>query len=216
MKTVRLLFMLLPAVLLAAADAAASSWVNEFLVHRTPSYTADGAEGCLHCHSGEKMRSIAQSAHGNAENPHAPAATHGCESCHGPGSIHVSRAHGGRGFPPLTTFGRGAGAAPRDEQLDACLGCHAAEETGTKPIVFRGSVHDRGPINCSTCHQAHSPEDPMADRAQQQATCFRCHAKIKENHPQVRNREVNFERISCGACHKVHDPAPKKSTGGRP
>lgn len=213
---VRIVHLLLLAMCCIAPDAGANSWVNPFQVHRTPSFTAEGDASCLRCHAGEKMRAIAESAHSNAENPHSPAAQHGCESCHGPGSIHVSRAHGGRGFPPLTEFGKGKGAAPRDEQLDACLGCHAGDETGTRTIVFRGSSHDRKSINCSTCHQAHRSEDPMRDRALQRETCFRCHSEARENHPPVRGREVNFERVSCRACHRVHEPRPEEAAAEGP
>ena len=101
---------------------------------RTPTYTQGGAEDCLRCHSGEKMRAVQAGPHGNADHPAAPAAGQACEACHGPGSIHISRAHGGRGFPPLTVFGRGADAAPREEQLRACLGCHSSGEAGPEPV----------------------------------------------------------------------------------
>jgi DmsE family decaheme c-type cytochrome len=171
---------------------------------RTPSYTGGGAEACLRCHSGEKMRAIALNPHGNAENPEAPAAAQACESCHGPGSIHVSRAHGGRGFPPLTTFGRGSDIAPREEQLHACLGCHAHETTGTQKIAFFGSVHDRRTINCSTCHQVHVESDPLGDREQQAATCYRCHRRQKDEHPRFEGKSINFDALSCSTCHDVH------------
>lgn len=187
--------------------AAIGDWANDFLVHRTPSYTEDGAEGCLRCHSGEKMRAVGQGAHGDAGNPNSPAALHECETCHGEGSIHVSRAHGGRGFPPLMTFGRGQGTAPRETQLQTCLCCHESGDTGNKPIVFLGSVHDRGPINCSTCHQVHAGQDAMRDRSEQSRTCFRCHRKVKEEHPPFRGRAVNTERARCASCHDVHQPA---------
>ena len=186
-------------------DLVADGWVNDHLVHRTPKYTAGGDQACLRCHSGDKMRAIADSVHGNTEKPHTPFDGHGCESCHGEGSIHVSRAHGGRGFPPLTEFGRGSDKAPRDLQLAACLDCHADPEYTPKPEVFLGSAHDRKSINCSTCHTAHARVDPMNERADQQATCFRCHRKMKEEHPQFRGRDVNFDRVSCSACHDVHE-----------
>jgi hypothetical protein len=140
-----------PLVSEVAAEAPESSATEK----RTPSFTSEGTVACLRCHSGEKMRAIALNSHGNVENLYSPAALNGCESCHGPGSIHVSRAHGGRGFPPLTTFGRGSKVSPREEQLQACLSCHADETTGTQRITFIGSVHDKRTINCSSCHTLH-------------------------------------------------------------
>ena len=169
--------------------------------HRTPIYTEGGSEDCLRCHSGKKMRDVATSPHGDETKQLSPAATHDCESCHGPGSIHVSRAHGGKGFPPLTQFGRRKDASPRDEQLAACLGCHAAEGELEPGIVFVGSPHDRSAINCSTCHTVHAVSDPLKEPGTQLQTCNRCHRRDLENH-----RKMNFDRVSCSRCHDVHAP----------
>jgi DmsE family decaheme c-type cytochrome len=184
---------------LAAAESESSATAK-----RTPSFTSEGTEACLRCHSGEKMRAIALNSHGKVENSHSPAAANGCESCHGPGSIHVSRAHGGRGFPPLTTFGRGSKVSPREEQLQPCLSCHADETTGTQKITFIGSVHDKRTINCSTCHTLHVESDPVSDKDLQAAICYRCHRKQKEEHPRFEGKSINFEALSCSTCHDVH------------
>ncbi len=203
MSRTRLLFFLLFALsicgLLAAQEPADTPRVK-----RTPSYTAQGTDACLRCHSGDKMRAIAASPHGNAEKPHTPAAGQGCESCHGPGSIHVSRAHGGAGFPPLTSFGRGSGASPREEQLRPCLACHAQKETATQVIEFIGSAHDRRTINCSSCHSVHVESDAMRDREQQLATCIRCHRRHLEEHPRFEDKSIDFDALACATCHDVH------------
>lgn len=177
---------------------------------RTPSYINDGAQPCLRCHSGPKMHAIASSAHGNPGNAASPLASRGCESCHGPGSIHVSRAHGGRGFPPLITFGRGSSYAPRDVQIHTCLVCHIEEISGRNRIEFFGSPHDRSNINCSTCHEAHVETDPMNDRQQQDKLCYRCHRKQRTEHPKFEDKSIDFESLSCGTCHDVHKVIAEK------
>ena len=174
---------------------------------RTPSFTRDGTESCLACHSGEKMRAIAASPHGDSDIPGSPENTHGCESCHGPGSIHISRAHGGRGFPPLIQFGRGQDASPREEQLHACLDCHAQESMGDSQVTFVGSAHDRRTINCSTCHNIHADSDPLSDRETQVATCSRCHRRHLADHPRFEDKSIDFDALSCSTCHDVHVPA---------
>jgi len=176
---------------------------------RTPSYTTEGAAACLRCHSGNEMRAVQAGPHFNPENPGIPALQHGCESCHGPGSIHISRAHGGQGFPPLLAFGRGKDKAPRDAQINACMQCHGAEGAVRKTIGFFGSPHDRKSINCSTCHTVHAVEDPIRERGQQQATCYRCHRKAKTEHPQFEAASMDIRLLKCSDCHDVHRPLPR-------
>ena len=171
---------------------------------RIPTYTQLGADDCLRCHSGEKMRAVQASPHGNADHPATPASGQACEACHGPGSIHVSRAHGGQGFPPLRMFGRGDTAAPREEQLNVCLGCHANEDSGLQPITFIGSPHDRRTINCSSCHTVHAVSDAMRDQQTQFNTCRRCHRRDIENHPYSESGSIDFESLPCSLCHDVH------------
>jgi DmsE family decaheme c-type cytochrome len=191
-------------LILSAANSLAQEPEAGSRVKRTPNYTENGAADCLRCHSGEKMRAVATSPHGNENNPHSPAAGTGCESCHGPGSIHISRAHGGRGFPPLTTFGRGSGVSPREEQLAACMNCHAEEETGMEVIQFVGSPHDKRTINCSTCHTVHAESDPIRDREHQMTTCRRCHRRQIDEHPRFEDKSIDFDALSCWTCHDVH------------
>ena len=176
---------------------------------RTPSYSEEGAAACLRCHSGPDMRAVQSGPHFNLQNPGAPAAVHYCESCHGPGSIHVSRAHGGKGFPPLTQFGRGPETSPRDEQLARCLNCHGTEGAVRKTKGFVASPHDREHINCSTCHTVHAEVDPVDDREEQGRICYRCHSRMRTDHPRFEARSMDIDALSCSDCHDVHRPLPE-------
>lgn len=175
---------------------------------RQPKFTAEGVEACLSCHFGEKMQAIAASPHGNSANPATPYSRMGCESCHGPGSFHVSRAHGGKGFPELLRFGRGSGFSGRQQQLDACLVCHEDDQSGAPVIGFTNSVHDMSSINCSRCHEVHTHSESISDTAHQAGTCFSCHRRQKKEHPLPGGKPVDFATKSCSNCHDVH-PAVK-------
>jgi predicted CXXCH cytochrome family protein len=168
-------------------------------------FTDKGVQGCLRCHAGEEMEVIEETAHGNAHDPHAPYAQHGCESCHGPGSLHASRARGGAGFPPLTDFGRGGDPVP--QQLAACLDCHGTAMGDVAGMEWSGSLHDTGRITCSTCHRIHSTENAMADQTRQRENCARCHEKQIVNHHRLGGR---FERRICYDCHDVHQLTDKE------
>ena len=174
---------------------------------RTPVYTEEGVEACLSCHYGETMQAIAASPHGNVTNPATPYSTKGCESCHGPGSFHVSRAHGGKGLPQLLSFGHGPGRSSRQEQLGACLACHENERSGSPMIGFTHSVHDVSSINCSRCHVVHTQTDPNSDASRQAGICLACHRKQKDGHPLIGRKPVDFGAMTCSTCHDVHPPS---------
>jgi DmsE family decaheme c-type cytochrome len=167
----------------------------------TPQFTQAGAEGCLTCHAGSKMAVIAETPHGNADDPHAPYALQGCESCHGPGSIHVSRAGGGAGFPALLQF---ANSKTRADQKAACLACHA-EDMGAEPgMEWVGSKHDTPRMTCSNCHQVHTTENPLATRAGEVKNCSSCHEDEIKTHRRFERQGIDFDKLKCSQCHDVH------------
>lgn len=105
----------------------------------SPAYV--GEEACLACHPNQ---SYTGTAHALATNVRTPAATHGCESCHGPGKAHAEGGDATRIANP--------GSLPVREGNDICLKCH---DRGTHPAVA-GSVPDPRASSCSTCHSVHA------------------------------------------------------------
>ena len=193
-----LLFALLGSVGFAQQDEIKPS------AKRTAQFTEEGSEGCLRCHSGEKMHAIAASPHANPDHPSAPPARQGCEACHGPGSIHVSRAHGGRGFPPVITFGEGSGASPKDEQENACLSCHTEDLGSTQAIENRDLVHDEQHFTCSLCHLIHAESDSIREKEHQATVCYNCHGKVEAQHPGFEDEGIDVDALACWTCHDVH------------
>lgn len=189
-------------VVASGAVAAQSSRVPE--AH----YTDDGAQGCMHCHAGDSMVVMLETVHGDQSNPLAPFGKDqaGCEACHGPGSLHVSRARGGAGFPPLARFGREGD--PTADQLGLCLGCHGESEgeaLGEHPgMAWSGSLHDTGRMTCSSCHKIHTSENVLAQRDAQIENCAMCHEEEIEGHDRFEGRGIVFDRLTCHDCHDVH------------
>ena len=168
----------------------------------TAQYTDTGTDGCLTCHAGDNMTVMAETPHGDPDDPHTPYAQQGCESCHGPGSLHVSRSRGGAGFPALLRFRRDGDPVP--DQLAACLNCHGEDMGETAGMAWTGSLHDTGRITCSTCHEMHVAENLLASRDQQIENCGMCHGKQIEEHNRFESRGIAFDRLDCAACHDVH------------
>lgn len=164
-------------------------------------YTKGGTESCMYCHVGEQIIVIAETAHGNASNPHAPYAQQGCESCHGPGSLHVSRARGGVGFPALLRFGD---RKTRPQQNSTCLVCHGQDMGDIEAMEWTGSLHDTPRMTCVSCHQLHTADDLLTTRDGQIKNCSRCHEDEISNHKRFESKGINFNKLTCYDCHDVH------------
>ena len=196
------------AALLAGALLVASTMPESIQAQSTRSrataeaqFTAEGSERCLSCHGGERMSAVAETAHGNADNPHSPFARQGCESCHGPGSLHVSRAAGGVGFPALTKFGAGGVVA---EQSAACTACHEKDMGDREGMAWTGSMHDKPFMTCINCHIVHTVDNPLDEPQEQLAKCSGCHKQPIGAHSTLEDKGIVFDKLLCSNCHDVH------------
>ena len=169
-------------------------------------YSADGVEGCLDCHRSDRMVLMAETVHGNRDNPHTPYAAHGCESCHGPDGFHSSRAEGGFGFPQLITFQWGR--ETRQVQMHACMSCHEKDLGELKRMTWYDSIHEETGMTCNYCHQLHVVDEGLKDHQVQREQCGKCHARKLGNHPVLtadgKTRPI-LANAKCSACHKVHE-----------
>lgn len=103
-----------------------------------PGYT--GENTCLSCHEAYRYKGK----HAEADNPRTPAATRGCESCHGAGKAHVD----GGGDAAII---KNPGSLPVKDGIAVCAACH---DRARHPVAVGGQppAPDAG---CTWCHSVH-------------------------------------------------------------
>ena len=153
-----------------------------------------GNDACLLCHE-DQGKNIASSKHGQANNLRSPAATHGCESCHGPGQAHIDDEAKGH----IKRFGTLKPA----EVNETCLTCHnRGNHAG-----WEGSKHDARNLSCTTCHSVHTPASAKFQLAKATETqlCVTCHRnQVAKTERAVAHMPVREGKMSCSSCHNPH------------
>jgi predicted CXXCH cytochrome family protein len=156
-----------------------------------PGATFVGDRSCAECHT-NISRVFPASPHSRIrlEDSRAAGQT-GCESCHGPGSLHV--ASGG---------GRGKFIVNPGRDPTACFECHRPIEAEFHLPQHHPVVE--GKMNCVQCHDPHGgdifkPAGGLAV-ARPKESCAQCH--------RAQTRPFVFEhpaiRQGCTTCHSVH------------
>ncbi len=146
-----------------------------------------GSSECATCHEAitrdfDTATHAALKAEGNGTNM-------GCESCHGPGSLHVSS-----GGAPNTIIN------PKDSP-QTCFQCHL-EVRARFTLPHHHPVLE-GKVSCADCHNPHKGPAIKSGGTQLAAaneTCFQCHTE--QRGPFVFEHEALRE--GCVTCHQPH------------
>jgi DmsE family decaheme c-type cytochrome len=200
----------------ASAEDPATAWSKDAVRARFPDpdakATADdyaGSVECKECHE-DRWKSLGTSFHAALRNE-KKSGTHGCETCHGPGLVHVDEA----GEAPI----RHPHEAAPEVSVGACVTCHA--DVLEKPVLNHRQwiAGPAGAVRtCVTCHAVHVDKadkafddavGPFADRKALAAVaepvpaalCATCHTTF---HPEMRRSGHAFlltEGDQCAACH---------------
>ena len=153
-----------------------------------------GSDACVLCH-GDQEKSIAHSRHGQTKDPRSPAATLGCESCHGPGQAHVDDDAKGH----IKKFR----ALKPAEINETCLTCHNRGNAR----AWEGSTHEARNLACTTCHSVHKPvsfEHQLVKPTETQL-CATCHRlQVAKTERAVAHMPVREGKLSCSSCHNPH------------
>ena len=148
-----------------------------------------GEATCLSCHDDRSYRG----AHAHAFNQRTPAATMGCESCHGPGKAHADSGD-------ATLIRRFSQMAAADVS-QVCTTCH---NRGTHAL-WDGSQHDQRNVSCISCHSVHAPQGNPQLRARNEVTlCATCHRNVTNRQHRFNHMPVREGAMTCTSCHNPH------------
>lgn len=186
---------IIPILILSLGAAGAGSFISCSTVQRTvmaPPHiegaTFVGDASCNDCHANiTKDFHTADHARLKAHGPNATEM--GCESCHGPGSIHNQ-----------TGGARNTIINPKRDP-EACMVCHMDMKAR-----FSAPHHhpiENGKVSCSDCHNPHKGQAIKGGGialASEADTCMKCHQA--QRGPFVFEHEAIRE--GCTTCHNPH------------
>lgn len=158
-----------------------------------------GSQECAQCHT-NITGAFHDATHAHLAAPSSTTKEIGCESCHGPGSLHVQS-------------GGGAGTIVNPKQSpEACFQCHLDKKSEAAlphahPILA-------GKMSCGDCHDPHKG-DAVLGKGSQLAnvndTCLKCH--VTQRGPFVFEHEA--VREGCVQCHNPHGSVNEKMLKAR-
>ena len=166
-----------------------------------------GSEACKDCHEDVHAKFMA-SVHGRAaQDGGVLPVKMECETCHGPGSLHVA-AGGDPKAPGFDTI-RKPSEMPAEEINKTCLGCHS----GGEQFYWSASGHARKNIACVECHSIHDAKDPgqakLLKWRKSSDLCVSCHKSKHLMISKSAHMPVREGGMECASCHNPHGSPTK-------
>jgi DmsE family decaheme c-type cytochrome len=150
-----------------------------------------GNQACADCHE-ELVANFKSNVHGRIISGETPIGKTGCETCHGPGSVHIDEEDPSKIINP--------------KKIDAvasssvCLRCHNSDEHQN----WEGSEHALNDVACVKCHKVHNNHNKYLLTKNEPDLCYSCHRDIqaKSNYPT--HHPVKEGKMVCSDCHANH------------
>ena len=166
-----------------------------------------GSKECEQCHE-EIYKGFVNADHSRLMAAGTNALNAGCESCHGPCSLHSDS--GGETLPPYsfkpgraqrTSYGARQAVEPARATENLCFQCHT-DVQGQFSLPSHHPVTE-GKISCTDCHKPHKGSIHVGGGTSllsENGSCLRCHAD--QRGPYVFEHEATRE--GCTICHAPH------------
>jgi len=166
-----------------------------------------GSGECEQCHA-DIYREFATADHARLIAAGTNALNAGCESCHGPCSIHSDS--GGETLPPYSftpgraqtgSYGARLAVEPARAGETVCYQCHA-DVRGQFSLPTHHPVPE-GTLTCTACHSPHKGSIYVGGGTailSENESCLRCHPE--QRGPYVFEHEALRE--GCTVCHAAH------------
>ena len=195
------------AVLLSTAISCQTVHRSVVVLPEVPGAKYIGSKECEQCHD-RIYREFATASHARLIAPGPNALSAGCESCHGPCSLHSDS--GGEVKPPFSfaagrpaagSYGAHLAADPLRSKETVCYQCHA-DVRGQFNLPSHHPVPE-GRMSCTDCHPPHSGSAFVGGGTallSLNESCFRCHPS--QRGPYVFEHEASRE--GCTVCHIPH------------
>ena len=166
-----------------------------------------GSKECEQCHD-KLYRDFATADHARLIAAGTNALNAGCESCHGPCSLHSES--GGETKPPYSftagrpqasSYGARLQVEPARAKETVCFQCHL-DVRGQFSLPSHHPVPE-GKLTCTACHSPHKGSIHVGGGTSlmsENESCFRCHANKRGPY----TFEHDALREGCITCHNVH------------
>lgn len=158
-----------------------------------------GETVCSSCHELETSH-WNHTIHARIPNLVAPdnAQVKGCETCHGPGSEHLSDT---ANKSKIMIFTHQSGSTI-SQQNSMCLQCHKGKER----LAWPGSVHQMNDLSCSDCHNpmAQFSEKGLLRKDGINQTCYSCHQQQRAEFRKRSHMPLPEGKVTCTDCHNPH------------
>ena len=151
-----------------------------------------GTDSCVPCHDDIYVH-YKQTVHSRLDRSEIQGFVKGCETCHGPGSLHV-QAKGGS--DNILNFSRLSAA----QSSEICLECHR----GAPVMNWRANSHLLNDVGCNECHKSHKVSGAKMVYLGDPDICFTCHHEKRAQQMLPSHHPIKEKKMKCGSCHENH------------